>query len=53
MKIFLCRVNFNILLQRRWKEYFEVLLNEEFLGEKQDKVEWNEGLVNKINENEV
>lgn len=26
-------------------EYFRVFLNEEFSGEKQEEVEWNEGLV--------
>lgn len=29
--------------------YFRALLNEKFPGENQDKVEWNEGLVDKFN----
>ena len=38
---------------KRWKEYFEGLLNEEFPREAIDRVEWNLGMVDLIREEEV
>lgn len=35
------------------KEYFSVLLNEEFLCKKEDERNWNNRLVNKINKIKV
>ena len=38
---------------KRWKDYFEGLLNEEFPREAIDRVEWNLGMVDLIREEEV
>ena len=38
---------------KRWKDYFEGLLNEEFPREEIDRVEWNLGMVDLIREEEV
>ena len=38
---------------KRWKDYFEGLLNEEFPREAIDRVEWNLGMVDLISEEEV
>lgn len=38
---------------KRWKDYFEGLLNEEFPREAIDRVEWNLGMVDLIREEKV
>lgn len=39
--------------KNRWKMYFRALSNKEFLDKNQIDVEWNEGLLDKINEIDV
>lgn len=39
--------------KRRWKECFKAFLNEEFLVRNQDEIQWNEGLMDKLNKVKV
>lgn len=40
-------------MKKIWKEYFEKLLNEEYLKEAVEDTSWNENLIDLINEKEV
>jgi len=40
-------------VKKRWKEYFETLLNEEYPKEALESISWNEGLIGLISEEKV
>ena len=40
-------------VKKRWKEYFEKLLNEEYPKEALESMSWNEGLIGLVGEEEV